>query len=328
MDIEIRAIEARDADAVVACFRRCYGDTYPNDTFYDAAAIADRVRRGELRSAAAVTDAGVLVGHTGLTLRDPDAQVTEAGNTVVDPDFRGHGILGRMGALLARLCTDAGFTGYVHYPTTAHEVMQHRSVSGGGVETGVMLAYIPAETDYRDIDRSSGRIAATIAYQPFAGLPESRVCLPDAYADLLVDRYRACNIARVRVAGTGALPARGEASSAFGVRRGLRSYVISRAGEDVVARICAASRGESAPVTHVDLLLEDPGVHVAVEQLRAAGFFFCGLLPGFRRGDVLRLQRCADPDLETREPSLANADARVLFERMQRERRESARPGG
>ena len=53
-------------------------------------------------------------------------------------------------------------------------------------------------------------------------------------------------------------------------------------------RAGAARRG--ALVAHVDLSLSDPATPAAVELLRARGFFFAGVLPEYRDGDVLRLQ--------------------------------------
>ncbi len=158
---------------MVACFRRCYGDTYPSDDFYDVARLTQRIESGSLRSVVAIVD-DTLVGHTGLTVRHPGANAIEAGNTVVDPACRGQGLLGPMAAALTDLCLAQRYLGYVHYPTTAHEIMQKASVRGGGVETGVMLDYIPAETEYRGIDQGIGRLAATVVYQPLTPSPGAR----------------------------------------------------------------------------------------------------------------------------------------------------------
>jgi hypothetical protein len=54
-----------------------------------------------------------------------------------------------------------------------------------------------------------------------------------------------------------------------------------------------------ALVAHVDLPLADPATPMATEALRVQGFSFAGLLPEYRDGDVLRLQRLADSVDET-----------------------------
>lgn len=329
MNISVRQLTAREASALVCCFRKCYGDTYPNDVFYDADALAERICSGRLLSVAAFDDANnldggsELIGHTGLNIADKAALISEAGNTVVDPAFRGRGILGRLSAELSALCQQAGFKGYVHFPTTAHAVMQKQSIANGGVETGLMLGYVPADTTYTAIEQSPGRIAATIAYQPLALLPPALVYLPSAYADLLAEIYQACNLERqiklLSAQTPEQLPARSIITKTLNVRRGLLALVVEQIGSDFGARMTEILRGVSAAVIHIDLLLDDPHTNVAVATLNHQQFFFAGLLPQFRRTDVLRLQRCADQSLTKRPPLLCNLGANRLFEWMRQE---------
>jgi len=324
MQIDIRLLTAADAAQLVRCFERCYGETYPNESFYDAQIISDRVARGALKSVVAVAGDGTVVGHTGLTVRDPAASVTEAGNTVVDPQWRGEGILARMGSALADLCRQSGFVGYVHYPTTAHTVMQKRSVGNGGTETGVMLGYVPAETDYRQFDRRPGRIAATIVYQPFAPAPPLRIYVPDRYAMLLGRLYGQLGLRRERLSSTALLSPTSVAARTHLQRRGLTHIHVEQVGADlgtVVRQMLDANDGE---VAHVDLPLDEPGVDRAVSELAQLGFTYCGLLPGFGRSDVLRLQRLRDQPPAVFDPELANPDARSLLAFINAER---AQPG-
>lgn len=67
----------------------------------------------------------------------------EAGTTLVDPARRGEGIMGRLGAALGELLVAEGVCGFVHFPTTAHAVMQRASVSAGGSRDG-RAARVPA----------------------------------------------------------------------------------------------------------------------------------------------------------------------------------------
>src|SRR5215212_7506431 len=91
--MELRALGPEGATALTLCFRRCYGNTYPAAEFYDPEAIRRRLEDGTLRSVVAVTSTGEIVGHTALSVHDVGARVAEAGNTVVDPAYRGRGLL-------------------------------------------------------------------------------------------------------------------------------------------------------------------------------------------------------------------------------------------
>ncbi len=315
----IRRLVVADAPALVACFRRCYGETYPNDDFYDAPRLAQRIELGSLRSAVAIANDGTLVGHTGLSVRHSDAKAIEAGNTVVDPACRGQGLLARIAALLNQLCTEAGYFAYLHYPTGAHDIMQKASVRGG-FETGVMLDYIPAETDYREIDRGEGRVAATVAYQPFAPAPHRTLWIAPRYFDVARQVYDAASLDRsLRIADDSTASRTTSLTTSFSKRRGLQHVHVGAIGSDFAHAIMAASRADAA-VSHIDLCLDDPGVTIAVEELRKQGYFFCALLPEFAHTDVLRMQRLAAPTATSFTPKLANATAVELLARMRRER--------
>ncbi|HEY6598921.1 MAG TPA: GNAT family N-acetyltransferase [Pseudomonadales bacterium] len=305
---------------MVACFRRCYGDTYPSDDFYDSERLRQRIESGSLRSVVAIGDDGVLVGHTGLTVRHAGAKAIEAGNTVVDPAARGQGLLGQMAAALTDLCLAHGYVGYVHYPTTAHEIMQKASVRGGGVETGVMLDYIPAETEYRAIDQGVGALAATVVYQPFTPAPARDVWLPRDYLELAQELYGSARLVRTPQPANDRLKAHDtRAQRSFNARRGLLNVHVTAAGEDLERAIEAAPSDGAIRITHVDLCMDDPGLGGAVELLRRRGFFFCALLPEFAHTDVLRMQRLTHPTPTSYAPRLANLGARRLLEWMRTE---------
>ncbi len=309
--ITVRRLVAADAPGLTRCFERCYGTTYPSDIFYATQRLATAIEAGNLRSVVAVNENNII-GHTGLTVRHDGARAIEAGNTVVDPNWRGQGLLGELGTALTELCRAEGFAAYVHYPTTAHEIMQKRSVQGGGTETGLMLAYIPAETNYTAIDHTSGRLAATVVFQPFEAMPHRRVYLPERYAQVLKALFDDCNLERTFNA-----PATRSAGSApefvMHERRGLLHAFVTRAAADLPQQIEAASGSATAAVIQVDLCLDDPAVSAAVDALAAGGFYFAALMPEFAHTDVLRLQRINQTSAAEFEPALANPGAQRLL---------------
>ncbi len=313
--IRIRPLTADDAVKLTACFERCYGKSYVAGFFYDPAAIRRRMEEGRLRSVVAVTRAGEIVGHMALTRRRPHALTVELGNTIVDPRYRGQGLAPRLGAALYEACRLGGYVGFHHYPTTAHPIMQKLAVEAGGVETGVMLAYIPEGTDYKDLGGKSGqgRLAVVTVYQPIVPAPAREVFLPSRFGSMLCLIYERAGLAR----RTGA-PAEGFVSSSTGLRssldprRGLLHIEVERIGVDVRDRIREAMNESSAELTHVDLLLSDPATPLAVEALRKDGFFFCALLPEFTASDVLRLQRLRTESRAL--PDLVYPEAREILE--------------
>lgn len=313
-EIAIRRLRPDDAEQLVDCFRRCYGETYVADAFYDPLRLAERVAAQQLRSVVAVDRADGIVGHMGLTIRERPSLTVDAGNTVVDPRCRGQNLAARLAAELVTLCREEGFVGFHHYPTTAHPVMQRLAVAGGGVETGVMLGYIPAGTDYRELAGSAAlRLAVVVVYQPLAPAPARRVFVPERYAELVQRAYAEARLEREVREPLRSLDGESIVTPSYDQRRGLLRLSVSRAGDDLAERIEAVASASPADVVHLDLDLSDAGVAAAVEIARRCRFAFCALLPEYAMGDVLRLQRLADPSPELRQPPLVTDGGRRVL---------------
>lgn len=296
-EIDIRPLAAHDAEKLTACFQRCYGDSYVVGFFYDPEAIRARIADGRVYSVVALTPEGEIVGHMAMMRPHPEALTVELGNTIVDPRYRGHGLAARLGAALFEACRVGGYVGFHHYPTTAHAIMQKLAVQAGGVETGVMLSYIPEGTDYRDLGGTSerGRLAVVVVYQPLAPAPSRDVFLPARYETMLCDVYARAGLERgVSVPAAAITGASTRLRSRLDGRRGMLRIEVESAGRDLEAFVDGVLCEQRAEVAQVDLRLSDPGVGAAVEALRELGFFFCAILPEFAANDdVLRLQRLA-----------------------------------
>jgi GNAT superfamily N-acetyltransferase len=323
--IRVRYLESSDAAGLTALFERCYGRSYGTAVFYDPDALTRLIESGGLRSVVAVTGDGRLVGHTGIRIHDVAARICETGNTVVDPEARGQGLLKRLGGALRERVLAEGYLGYVHYPTTAHAIMQQASVRNGGSETGVMLAYVAATTEYRAVERRPGRLAATVAFQPLAALPGRRVHVPSSYAALVESIYADAGLEREVLAAAGLSASRPAASGPSALsallhsERGVLSLALTRHGGDLREAVERQLTTHAPEVAHLDLLLDDPAIDAALAVLRPLGFIFCAVLPEFGRTDVLRLQRLREPRATDFEPELVNAGAERLCALMRRE---------
>ncbi len=295
---------------MVACFRRVYGDTYANELFYDARALAEAMASGRLGSVGALSERGEVLGHMAMTIHE-NASVVELGNTVVDPAARGEGLAWKVGAALSAWCRELGYQGFLHYPTTDHHIMQRQSVRAG-FETGLMLGYIPAETRGKVTERHSGlRQAATIVYEPYSPGAAFEGYAPAVYLELLEELAALTGLKRsLRISEA---PIRAGGRERFQVfrRRGLHRLEVTLVGETFVEALHGLLEPDAACL-QIDLPLADPAVGEAVRLSREAGFRFCGWMPGFRSGDVLRLQKVAEP-LTVLEPVLENAGARRLL---------------
>ncbi len=173
----VRELVTADAPELVECVVDCYGSTYPKRHLYDIDVLADSVRAGAYRGVVAIEHStSALVGHIGWLAHTTSSKTVEAGATMIRPAYRGGGLLKLLGAALHEQLKVFGFSGYVHFPTTAHTVMQRASVSLGGAETGLLLGYLPETLEVSGFTGPrSRRLAVTVAYQPLDDSPGSTI---------------------------------------------------------------------------------------------------------------------------------------------------------
>jgi hypothetical protein len=308
--MEISRLGPSDAEQVVDCFHRVYGESYANELFYDPIGLGKAMAAGRIGCVGAKDENGRVIAHMALSVR-PGASVVEQGNTVVDPAARGQGLAWKVGAELSAWSQELGFRGFLHYPTTDHHIMQRQSVKAG-YETGLMLGYIPAETDGHVRDAASTlREAATIVYQPFRPGEKATCYLPTYCKDEITSFAEVTGLPRVWRFGGGTLPVISTFTIEGMARRGLCRLVVQSVGSDLRARI-RELEDRKVPCRQIDLLMSDAGIEAGVEAAREAGFWFCGWLPGYRSADVLRMQK-VEQDQTNMAPGLVNPVASTLL---------------
>lgn len=302
--MKIERLGVEHAAQIKQLFQRVYGDSYANETFYHLDLLRQKMKDGKLHCVGAIRD-DMLIGHMAMTRQRPTS-TPELGNTVVDPNARGDGVAWQVGAELMSWCREFGHNGYVHFPTTDHHIMQRRSVKQG-FETGLMLGYIPAETDGKVGDAAKrGRSAATIVYEPFTDFEKRSVRCPKRYRTLvesLASRWREVSEAEYLEPKN-----QSRLDLVNAERRGLQRLVFHRIGRDCSEKLATLT----APCQQIDFELDDPSVSFGVELAWQRGFRFCGWLPEFGTGDVLRMQSIDQQSYDL-QPGLENAGAKQLL---------------
>lgn len=312
-DTVIRKLAPADAEQIVACFSRVYQGTYANRLFDNAAALALELSEDRLTSVGAVTSDGRVLAHMAMT-QNHRGGTPELGNTVVDPEARGGGIAWQVGEALIRLCAEAGHEGFLHYPTTAHDIMQKQSLKDG-FETGLMLGYIPPETDAQTRGKHSGlRQAATVVYRPIKDARAQQCYAPGQHRSTLehLAGDNGMNRQWLEPGATGAEMC--SFTSQQFHERGLNRLTVQQIGRDF-PDILKTFEGENSPCQQLDLPMTDPGIESAVTASEASGWNFCAWLPGFHIGDVLRLQR-VDKSKTDMQPRLVGSTAIKLLENL------------
>jgi len=314
--IEIRALRSDEARKLVDCVRRCYGETYVDPGQYDADRIAREIAEGRRHALVAISDSGAVIGHMGITLRRRGDITADAGMTLVDPAHRGRGISHQLGAAIARTGRALGLVGAHDYPVTVHGATQ-RIGADHGFDTGLLLDNMPADVAFEEMERTAGasRSASLIRYLPLSPAPERTLYVPQRYEAIVRWLCARARLPRELATAREHAPA---SASEIAVReddrRDVQRIALVTPGVNAIADITSLLRdGPGAPATsQIDLPLGDPAIPAIAEALWERGFFYGGLLPEYRDGDVLRLQRPAAPASARPAPVLESETARAL----------------
>lgn len=312
-EIVIRRLKPEDAPALTALIRRCYSETYGPSIFYDTPILAEMISKQKLCSVVAVSGPQI-VGHMGLTVRHSESIVCETGNTVVDQNVRGQGLLLKLGMALHNLVLQGGYAGYIHYPTTAHHIIQRASVAYGGKETGVMLSYVSETTGPELTDKQSHPLAATVVFQPFSPAPNRKVMLPAKYHTVIKQLYENLSLDRSLITSP---PSLGKNLTNSGTplvtdycsKRGRLHLFVKESTSNMTENVSALIEKYQPKITHIDLSLDNVDIDSIVNSLNNIGFFFCALLPEFAHTDLLRLQAITSLVPDDLELNLINEDA-------------------
>jgi serine/threonine-protein kinase RsbW len=192
-----------------------------------------------------------------------------------------------------------GLVGVHDYPVTVHAATQ-RIGAGFVVDTGLMLANMPADVEFQEIENPAlgARTSSLIRWIPFGLAPGRRVHLPAPYREPIEALYDEACLSRTVLQSDNRIGGgESELDCAYDGRRQTLRIGVARAGRDLGAKVDAEIRGSTnrgCLIAHVDLRLGDAATLTAVEILRARGFSFAGLLPELRDGDALRMQWLSD----------------------------------
>jgi hypothetical protein len=244
---------------------------------------------------------------------------------IVDPDYRGRGLMSRVGV---RMVADVGEVGIVatrHFATAAHDRTQRQIVSGGATATGVLLGHIPAETDYRAMELAPGtaRIAAVVYFQSFGRLGALDVHLPERFADVVSELYEQAELERRPVPRNRATSAPDHSDIActgtvhHDTRRGITSLrfgSLARTAVRPAVELVDDVLDDAPAIVYADVPIADRRAPALLDLLHERGFIFGALLPGTAASEAIRMQRLSGASIAPGSAVTASPEARALLD--------------
>ncbi len=292
--VEVRFLAPDEAAELCSAIRRCYGETYDAAWVYDPEEIARRLRDGTMVSVVGVAD-DVVVGHVAMTRLTPDAVVGEAGQAVVDPAYRGHHLFETLKRTLADHAREQGLIGLYSEATAAHPYSQRANLALGACETGFLLGYIPASVEYVAIEKQAPRRqSAALFFLSTNVAPPRALHPPEWYRSAVAGLVSHLGLARDVTSAGARTPARTTLAVDVRADHNEAFVTVEELGGDAFERIATTTSElcrRGLDCVYLDLRLTDPHTALLPAELQTElGYFFAGVIPELRNGDVLRLQ--------------------------------------
>jgi anti-sigma regulatory factor (Ser/Thr protein kinase) len=301
--VEIRMMRPEESFELSRCIFRSYGYSYLWDFVYYPERVRELQESGLMRSCVAVTQGNEFVGHLAVRLEHPDASVGEAGQAVVDPRFRGHRLFERMTTFMAEHAKDWGLYGLYGGAVAVHPYSEKGFLHLDAKETGFLLGDIPASVSFKGIDeaREGRRGSVALFYMRINEEPERVIYRPHPYRDLIQRVVEHNGLHRTEEDGSDTeMPPSSRMSVDVRRDHNLAFLRVEEPGADLQELVRVRLRElclHRVDCIYVDLPLTHPAVQSAGARLDELGFFFGGIIPELRGGDVLRLQYLNEVDI-------------------------------
>ncbi len=294
-DISIERLRLKDAYQVSRLIYKTYEYSYPNEDIYYPERIENMNRKEELISIVALDKKyDKIVGHYAIE-RMGYKFVAELGQAVVDPNYRGRNLAGKMRDKLEETAKSLNIKGLYSQPVTSHTRTQKINEKFNSKVCGFSFGLVHKELNYRkmEIKPLSERESCFLYFKPLV-FEKRYVFLPRKHRNIMEKIYNnmrleAENPKEKKYAKKSLIDAKYNAAWGFG------TINVMNVGKNLAAEIRSVFNrlklSTQAEIIFLNITLNDAPIDNLMKTLQSLGFFFCGVAPYAIEGkDAIRFQ--------------------------------------
>jgi len=323
-DIEIKLFEEQDAVRISQIIYKTYGYTYPNEDLYYPQKIIELNKSGKLISIVAYDKKrDDIVGHYALE-RDALGPVAEIGQAVVDPNYRGFGLMKLMRKKVGQTAIDIGLEGIVSQPVTTHTFSQKVNEGVGAIPVGFSYGVVPQKQSFKAIKSELSQRESCMLYFLPIKQRERTLFFPKKHNEILHKIYQNLGFS-YRVDDTKSNNENGIVNSFYSKNFEVGYIYVKKIGADNFKYIQEAFYNlqfrMKANVIFIYINIEDTGIEELTQKIEKEKFFFAGIMPSFLDAkDVIRYEYLHTL-VEDSEINIYSEKAKVIFDYISKERK-------
>ncbi len=292
--VTIREFAEGDEEGIAYLIYKNYGHSYIKDLFYYPQKILEFHGKKFYSVVAESNDR--IVGHFAFILV-AESTIAEIGIVVVDPLFKGKGIMNRMLELILKKAKDIGLDAVFGEAIMYHTFSQKSNLRHDFSESALMLGKTPVDItiESNELTKKYKRGAVLVGYRFFHKTPKS-LYLPKVYRDQIGQTYLNASVSFTKKKKkTHKVPEHIFLSYQFDPPSNIATIRVDHYGKDFKHKfllLVAQLRAKHCDMIYVDISLEKiPQINKVIKIMNKRGFFYSGVMfLCHERGDYLRLQ--------------------------------------
>lgn len=292
---KVRLFESDDSFSVSTLFYKSYGYSYVNDVVYFPDRLLDKIKMGIMHSAVAVSEKDIIIGFVSLKEPEVSNRITEWGMVVIDPRYRGQGIMNYCSDFIFNIAINRGYIGIYAHSVTNHVFTQKVCEKNGFTSCALLVGYAPNLSFKKINSNLSQRESTFIDFKYFDKPTQVELFVPQKYQIIINEIYSNLGVEIDILPITSDNYETSEHQISEYLSSELNSVDIivnkfSPSGVEYIKKITKHYCMNQIDNLYLFLNLEDEYSMSKVEDIESLGYFFVGIFPEYTFRHTLILQ--------------------------------------
>ncbi len=299
---QMRLAKKSDIKSIVRCLYEVFGYNYSAASMYSPDDIAERMRSKVYKGIVCTNTNSEVVAHIGMVKASPDDTICESGMAFVSPQYGKRGLFSSLKQALIEQAEKERLRGVFSSAVTTHPFTQKANIALGCVETGLELAYAPADFQSA-VAKTQGQRQSVINYFKPTPFTESRdIYVPAAHKSIVEKTFRLSGLNRnfLKCQDT-PQPEHTEYEYTYKVDWDQSLCQVTSIGKNFelcMRRNFMRGLSDGMHLFYIQLKLSDPAIEFATNILENLGFSYSGIMPyELHDADTIHFQYIVDTNL-------------------------------
>jgi serine/threonine-protein kinase RsbW len=287
----VRHLKPEEASDISRLAYRTYGYTYVYEHLYFPERIVKLNESKEFISFVAVTCKGEIAGHVGLIADREFAGLYEMAAAMMDPQFRGYGILDDICTAIMEEAKTMEITSIFVQANTVHTRSQSAPMKLGFKPCMLLLSYAPSLDVKNIVSSDDKRQSMVVSFLSFKTHTAKNLYVPERHGEIIQKIYNGLGADYSFMKGEAANES---TLSLLSVRVNhvskLMRIVVKEAGADIIHQLkllIHKLKEEKLALCELLLNMNSPGIWRHFESIEQLGFLFSGIFPCRETGDSI-----------------------------------------